>query len=247
MPVTIDISAKDIKLVSFKGNQVEKWGTAPLAPGIVRDGQILEPKVVGAKIDTLFKSLDIPKTSAIATITGLSSTYRIIRLPRLKVSSISEAILRVAKKEIPLPLEEIYFSWRTIGGNEDEVELFLFGVPRNLIDAIVQTFNVAGVRLLSLDLKSLALARVANRPDALVVNFESDSFDIVLIAEGLPTILHSVVPRADGATPEDNVRRLVDELSRTVDFFNSTHASNPIRSTTPLLLNGELASNPSNL
>ena len=244
MSVTLDISAGSLKLVSINGNRVEKWGTAPLSPGMVRDGVILQPQAVGAAIDALFQDLKITKGGLNATITGLSFTYRMLRLPRVKSALTTEAILRAAKKEIPLALDEIYLSWRIIETTKEEIEVFLFGAPRNLIDAALQTFSIAGVKLLSIDLKSLTLARAANRPDVLVINFESDCFDIVVVAEGLPVILHTVIPRVEGATLEDNVKRLADELARTVDFYNITHAVNPIKSTVPVLLAGTLANDP---
>ena len=244
MPITLDISAESLKLVSVNGNRVEKWGTAPLSPGMVRDGLILQPQAVGAAIDALFQNLKITKGGVIATITGLSVTYRMLRLPRVKPVLMTEAILRAAKKEIPLSLDEIYLSWRIIETTKEEIEVFLFGAPRNLIDAALQTFSIAGVKPLSIDLKSLALARTANRPDALVINFEPDCFDIVVVAEGLPTILHTVIPRVVGVNLEDNVKRLADELARTVEFYNITHAANPIKPTMPVLLAGTLANDP---
>lgn len=242
MPVTLDISTNNLKLVSVTGNRVEKWGTAPLSPGMVRDGLILQPQAVGAAIDALFQDLKIPKGGVIATITGLSFTYRLLQLPRVKSGLVTEVILRAARKEIPLPLDEIYLSWRIIGNTKEEMEVFLFGAARNLIDALLQTFSVAGVKPLSIDLKSLALARAADRPNALVVNFEPDCFDIVLVADGLPTILHTIIPQVEGVTLEDNVRRLAEELARTVDFYNITHVINPIKPTIPVLLSGTLAS-----
>jgi type IV pilus assembly protein PilM len=244
MPVTLDISAESLKLVSINGNRVEKWGTAPLSPSMVRDGLILQPQAVGAAIDALFQELKITKGGVIAAITGLSVTYRMLRLPRVKPALMIEAILRAAKKEIPLPLDEIYLSWQIIGTIKEEIEVFLFGAPRNLIDAALQTFSIAGVKPLAIDLKSLALARAANRPDALVINFEPNCFDIVVVTEGLPTILHTIIPRVEGATLEDNVKRLADELARTVDFYNITHAVNPIKSSVPVLLAGTLANDP---
>jgi len=244
MPITLDISSENLKMVSINGNLVEKWGTAPLTSGMVRDGLILQPEAVGEAIDALFRDLKITKGGIIATITGLSFTYRMLRLPRLKPALMTEAILRAAKKEIPLSLDEIYLSWRIIGNTKDETDVFLFGASRNLIDAALQTFNIAGVKPLSIDLKSLAMARAANRPDALVVNFEPDCIDIVVVAEGVPNILHTVIPRDEGATIEDNVKRLTDELARTVEFYNITHAIDPIKTSVPVLLSGTLANDP---
>jgi len=127
MPITLDISSENLKMVSINGNLVEKWGTAPLTSGMVRDGLILQPEAVGEAIDALFRDLKITKGGIIATITGLSFTYRMLRLPRLKPALMTEAILRAAKKEIPLSLDEIYLSWRIIGNTKDETDVFLSG------------------------------------------------------------------------------------------------------------------------
>jgi type IV pilus assembly protein PilM len=241
MHVTLNITATSIRLLSVKGRQVEKWGSMPLAPGLVKDGFILQPKAVGATISALFKSTKVPKQRVITSLTGLSFTYRILNLPRTKSALLEEAIQRSARKEIPLPLEELYLSWQAIDGRHDELDFFVLGVPRNLIDAVVQTLAEAEVEPYIVDLKPLALARAANRGDALIVDLEPDCFDVVLVASGIPTVMHTITPRGEGANLEDNIRRLTDELSKTVKFYNSSHQENPLSPTTPLLLTGELA------
>lgn len=92
-----------------------------------------------------------------------------------------------------------------------------------------------------MDLKPLALARAANRGEAIIANLEPDCYDIVLVAEGIPAIMHTISPRGEGATLEDNIQRLTDELSRTVAFYQSNHPENSLSPATPLLLSGGLA------
>ena len=241
MYVTLNISATSIRVLSVRGRQVKKWGSMPLAPGLVRDGLILQPKAVGAAINDLFKSTKVAKKQVITSVTGLSFTYRVLSLPRMKSALLGEAMRRAAKKEMPLPLEELYLSWQAIGGGDDELDFFVLGVPRNLIDAVVQTLAEAGVKSYLIELKPLALARAAGREDALIVALEPGCFDIVLVADGIPTIMHTITPRGEGASVEDNIQRLTDELSKTVEFYNSSHPENPLSPTTPLLLTGELS------
>jgi len=241
MYVTLSISSTSIRLLWVKGRQVKKWENAPLAPGLVRDGLILQPKAVGAAIDALFTSAKVPKDRGIISLTNLSFTYRILSLPRMKPALLEEAIQRGAAREMPLPLEELYLTWQAVGGEQGELDFFVLGVPRNLIDALVQTLAEAGLSSYTIDLKPLALARAASRGDALIVALEPDCFDIVLVANGIPVIMHTVTPRGEGASLEDNVRRLTDELTKTVEFYNGTSPGNPLSPTTPLLLTGELS------
>jgi Tfp pilus assembly protein PilN len=240
MYVTLNISATSIRLLCIKGRQVKNWASAPLAPGLVKDGLILQPKTVGAAIDTLFTPMKVPKKWVITSLTGLSFSYRILSLPRMKPTLLDEAIRRGARKEMPLPLEELYLSWQAIGGGRDELDFFVLGVPRNLVDAVVQTLAEAGVKPYLIELKPLALARAANRENALIVAAEPDCFDIVLVANGIPAVMHTMTPRGEGADIEDNVQRLTDGLSKTVKFYNTNHPETPLSPNTPLLLTGEL-------
>ncbi|HJX13552.1 MAG TPA: PilN domain-containing protein, partial [Dehalococcoidales bacterium] len=102
----------------------------------------------------------------------------------------------------------------------------------------------ADIEPYQMDLRPLALARAAGRGDAIVVNMEPDSFDIVFITAGLPTVIHTISPRRDGATLEDNIRRLADELAKMAAFYQSGHPESPLSPATPLLLTGELAAGP---
>jgi len=241
MYVTLNISATCIRLLSIKERQVKKWAGMPLAPGLVRDGVILQPKDLGAIINALFRSMKVSKERVITSLTGLSFTHRILSLPRMKPAFVEEAIQRAASKEMPLPLKELYLSWQAIDSSNDELDYYVFGVPKNLIDTVEQTLVEAGVKPYLMDLKPLALARAANREEALIVALEPDCYDIVLVTNGVPAIMRTITPRREGVSIEDNIRQLTDELSKTVEFYNSSHPEKPLSPSIPLLLTGELS------
>lgn len=241
MYIALNISSHNIKILSMKGRRVVTWATADLAEGLVHDGLITQPEAVGEAISALFKSTGMPKNNVIVSIAGLSFTYRFISLPRIKPGLLDEALLRAAKKEISLPLEELYISWKPLRSKGEEQDYFIIGVPRNLVDATVQTLKIANIEPYLMDLRPLALARAAHKNDAIVVNMESDCFDIVFITNGLPTVIHTISPRSDGATIEDNIHRLADELTKTAAFYQSNHPDIQLNQSLPLLLAGELA------
>ncbi|MBU2608789.1 MAG: pilus assembly protein PilM [Chloroflexi bacterium] len=242
MYVTLDIGASSIKLLSVKRGKVDKWGMAPLAPGLVRDGLIQQPQAVAAAIDDLFKETNVPKQSVITSLTGLTFTYRTISLPRIKPALIPEAIQRAARKEMPLPLEELYLSWQVIGDEENKVDFLVLGVPRSHVDVMVQTLVIVGIKPYLMDLKPLALVRAAHRRDAVIVDLGPDYFHIVLVSNGVPAIMHTITPRGKGASLEDHVQQTINELSRIMKFHRSSHPDNPLSPSTPLLLTGELSS-----
>ncbi len=241
MYATLTLTNRNIKILSVKGNRVAKWGSLALANGMVKDGLILQPPAVGEAIASLFKSTKIPKEKVITSLDGLSFTYRFLNMPRMKPVLLDEAIRLAAKKEISLPQEELYLSWQPLPGQGEEQSYFVLGVPRNFVDALAETLKIAGIEPYLMDLQGLALARAASRRDAIVVNLEPDCFDIVFIAEGLPAVIHAISPRSEGATLEDNVKRLADELTKTAAFYQSRHPESALGPETPLLLTGDQA------
>jgi len=239
--VALHIGPTGIKAVSFSGLKVVKAVEAPLAPGLIRDGVVVQPAAVGAVIADLLKTAGISRDRAVVSVAGMPYSYRTITLPGIKPSLRDEALGRAARREIPVPPEELYLTWQLIGRTAGELEYFVVGVPRNVITALLLTLRNAGIRSFQVDLRPLALARLAGAGQAVIADVSPDSIEIVVVAGGLPVILHSVAPRA-GASGEDNIRRFLEELTRTVTFYNSSHPAHPVGPATPLFLSGSLVS-----
>jgi len=226
------------------GKNIMWWDSEPLDSGIVRDGIVLEEKALGQAIDTLFNRIQAPRDQIVVSLTGLHSTFRILSLPRLKLAEMENAIRGAAKKEMPLPVNELYLTWQPLGIKKDKQEIFVLGVPREAVDAMVKALTTARIKPYIMDIKSLALARVANHSEALLLDLESENFGITLIAEGVPAIMRTFIPKRGDMILEDNVRRLGGEISRTVEFYNRDHLENPLSNQTPVFLTGEMATNP---
>ncbi len=241
MQVTLNISSLGIRLLQVKGSEVKGWGEAPLEPGLVRDGLIQRPEEVSEVINALFQSLKIPRKNVIVSLSGLSFTSRVLSLPRMKSNLLPEAVRRGAGKEMPMPLDELYISWQVIEERNDELDIFVVGVSRNLIDAVARTMAAAGFEPYLMDLRPLALARAADRGGAIIVDLEPDGFDIVLVTGGIPAITHNISPWGEGATLEDNIQRLGDGISKLFRFYNDSHPEKSLPEDTPLLLSGELS------
>jgi len=241
MYVALNISSNSIRVLEAGRRQVKRWGSGALEPGLVRDGIILRPGAVGAAIRTLLNSMKVSRKRVICCLTGLSFTQRVLTLPSMDAAALEEAIKRAAKREMPLPLEEMYLSWQAIGRRRDELDYLVVGAPSSAIDAVIESLIEAELKPYIMDLKPLALARAAGQEDALIVALEPDCFDIIIVSGGTPAIMHSMIPRGRGSL-EDNIRRLADELSKTVKYYNESHQEQPLDPRLTLLVTGEMSS-----
>jgi len=242
--ITLNIETSNVKGLVLNGKTVEWWGSIPLEPGVVRDGTVLEQSALTEAINSLFKAQKGKRDKVIAGIAGLHFTFRILNIPKGKASELVPNIRRAAENEMPLALEELYLTWQLLSVKGNRQDVFVVGVPKEPIDLLIVALEKARVKPYVLDLRALALSRMVNCRNGVILDLEPDSFGITVVAEGIPAIMRTFIPKKGEMILEDNVRRLGGEIVRTLEFYNREHAENPVNADTPVFLTGEMADSP---
>lgn len=238
--VTLVIEASDVRFLSARGNQVSRWGSVPVPDGIVRSGIVEDVVTLGRLIDELFRREGLGRDRVITAVSGLRAIPRILTLPRLRSTMLEQAISREARKEMPVSTENLYLSWQTLPSEGQQQRVYLLGIPRELIDSQLDALEVAGIKPYASDLKPLALVRALAREEAIIVNLEREVLDLVLVHDGLPTIMRSFDTNGSEAELAGRVEHLVTELNQTVRFYNDGHQQAPILPDTPICATGSV-------
>jgi type IV pilus assembly protein PilM len=245
--VTVNIEERSLRLLMVKGGEIQKWGRVPLQPGLVENGLVRDPAQVGLALETLFREQGVSKKGVITSLTviGLGSTAQVLDLPKMKPSLLEDAISREARRAMPMPVEELYLCHQVIADKGDVQQVYVLGAPRDLVNAHITAFQVAGIQLRAMDLKPLALVRAVNRRDAVVADLEDDSFHVIVVKDAIPDITRSAVLHREALDPQQKARRLIEEVIRTIDFYNHSHPDKLLEPTVPVFLTGELTGIPS--
>jgi type IV pilus assembly protein PilM len=242
---TLFIRDTSINLLVMKGEQVEKWASSPLEPGLVSQGLIVEEEQVADKIKQVFKETGANTSKVITALSGDDSLYRIITLPELPEAVLPEAIRREAKRTIPTPLEDVYYSYQHLPSlTRGENRIFLVTFPRNLTDALVRTLRQAGIKPHIMDLAPLALSRIPDEPRAIIVNARLDHLDVAVIADRLPQVIRRLSLPGETESFEERLPLIAEEFNRTVAFYNSSHVEKPVDTTVPVFVSGDLVEEP---
>ncbi len=237
---TINIEGSNVRFLVTKGKWVKRWESVTLAPGVVREGLILNPQAVSAAISELIASKRLKKGKVIASLSGIQSVHRIVDLPKMPKKLLGEAIKGEAKKAMSISLEKTYLSWHSISEKKDAIQrFFLLGVPQNIMDAEVQCLHQAGFSPRSMNIKPVALAKMIGRAEALVIDIEPESCTIIVIADGVPIIMRSVV-MSTGYSPLERAQHVLQEFERTLQFYKSSYPDKPPNPAS-LFLTGGLA------
>lgn len=237
--VTLNIEDTEVRLLIARGASVERWGSIALEAGVVSEGLIVDGSRLRLALDVLFSKHRARRHSVIVSLSGLRSVTRLVDIPRMKPSLVGSAIQQESKRDMPVPVETLYLHWQPIAATEGGQRFFVLGVPREFIDVNVATLRQCGIKLRSIDLKPLALTRAVNKGEAMVADVEAGSFDIVVVVGGVPAIMRSLVLR-QGLSLQERGSRLVEELSRTVRYYNSSDPGRTLGDTTSLYLTGRM-------
>jgi type IV pilus assembly protein PilM len=239
--VTLYIEDTEVKLLVTSGSKVEKWGSLMLEEGLVDQGIIQDQKKVSEAIQRLFKLQSVSQRTVTVGLSGLNSVFRIISLPEVPKNMLPEAVSNEASRVLPMPLSQVYHAYQILPSAKGEIKLFLAAYPREATDTLIDTVQKAGLKPAVLDLASLALARTVNAPRAIIVNAWLTFLDIVVLSDRLPQVIRSLSLPVESGSLRDRLPTILEELSRTVTFYNSSNPDKILDKSVPVLVCGDLA------
>jgi type IV pilus assembly protein PilM len=88
------------------------------------------------------------------------------------------------------------------------------------------------------------LCRIPNEPKAIIVNARLDHMDVIVIADRLPQVIRRLSLPSEAESLEEKLPSIAEEFNRTVAFYNSSHMDNPLDSTVPVFVCGDLVEAP---
>lgn len=238
--MSLDLDGSFIRMLVTQGRRVLAWETASVPEESMSQGHVQDPASVGLCIQKLMASTNASKRRVVTSLTGQRAFSRMITLPIVKTKHLEEAILRQARRDMPLPPEKTYLSWQEVTREEDHIDIFALAVPRQVLDAHVEALLGVGIRPRAIDLRPLALVRAVNQRRAIVANLEKHSLGVIIIVEGIPVLIRSMPQAGKSQGPDENLARLSTELSRTTRFYNESHRDSPLEDGTPVFATGAL-------
>lgn len=106
-----------------------------------------------------------PKSGvALASMPGFSAFSTVLAFPEMSASELERTMAFQVKQYIPLPVSEVAIDWLKVGEYRDDKgftyqQILLISVPQEQIKRYQRLFEAAGLRLASLELEGLSLAR----------------------------------------------------------------------------------------
>ncbi|MFC1916459.1 hypothetical protein ACFLW4_07250 [Chloroflexota bacterium] len=240
--VTLDIDSTSIRLLETKGGVVKRWADISFEPSEIEGEEAAGERTLGKMVRQLMASSGIKAKKVVVSVSGLYSVSRILLgSSLLPAPTTAEAILDITREIMPLSESSRYLSWQTIKASEGESVYLIIGVAREVMDNEMRALKAVGINPDIVELKAMALTRITDKKQALILNIEPSSFDVIVVNKGIPEIMRTIPWRRDSLTEEDAVEHLAMTLEVTADFYNSHHIETPLDPATPLFVTGPMS------
>ncbi|MDD5127714.1 MAG: pilus assembly protein PilM [Dehalococcoidales bacterium] len=243
--VSLYIDNSCLRLMETRGKRVKRLAELPLDFGLTKVNPSIKEAELAAKLKQLLKAKKIRTKKVIVGLSGLHCLSRPITLPQLPKAMLEEAVMREAKRVLPVPLEQLYVSWQPIPCPErDKMGIFLVAIPCRLADDLMKILRQAGLKPQIMDIKPIALARVVNERTAIIVDVQPAEFDLVIMVDGVPQPVRTMPFPEEGLSEQEKLIMVRDELERTIQFYNSNSPDKPLDPNVAMFIAGDLADKP---
>jgi Tfp pilus assembly protein PilN len=244
--LTINIESNEIRAAIMKGSQIIRWRHALLPDGAVVGGFINDEKAVSGILRAVVTDLKAKGVKPVVSVNGIRSFFRSLDVPRMEHALLAKAVQHDLEDTIHMPLEEFTTGWARIRGNKSGDRIFVVASPKKNVESLIRTIHSAGLKTPIMDSKPLALARLTNKRDMILVDIEKDIFHVIVIKDGILAVIRSV-PH-DNGEKDGLAQQLMEELETTTRLIESNFPDEPaLQSSTPVCLSGQLASRVGNL
>jgi len=161
----LDIGSQSIKLVQVqrRGNKakVKTFGQIPTPSGLMENGFITDPDVVGQELGKLVDRLKLRGAKTVSALSGQQVYTRLLTLPAMKLDEMRHAALYQATSFLPISIEDVTTDIYPVRYFEDEegkkCEVFFVAARKAQAENLIKTCQVAGLKLNRVEIEPLAL------------------------------------------------------------------------------------------
>jgi type IV pilus assembly protein PilM len=179
---------------------VERAAYAPLAPGVVRDGEVVDVDTLAGVLRDLFAEHKLAKRVRLG-VANQRIVMRTIDLPPIgDEKQLASAVQFQAQEHIPMPLDQAVLEHQSLGTVETadgpRARIVLVAARRDMIDRLLEATTRAGLRPHGIDLSAFAMIRALHRRDAngTTVYVNVGGITNLAIAEGTTCVFTRVIP-----------------------------------------------------
>ncbi len=198
--VGLEFDTGSLRAVEMVGNaaasKLANLGSITLPKEAVKEGLILQPKVVGSALKELWSKAGLKERNVLLGVFNQGVLVRYITIPKVSPDKIKNAINFQAEEQLPISLSSVVLDYIVLGETEGtgegpvQLEILLVAARRDMLDIFLEALSIANLEALDIDVASIAMMHLlpqkALSMTVAVVNVANGLNSILIMANGKP-------------------------------------------------------------
>ncbi|MFC1892962.1 type IV pilus biogenesis protein PilM [Chloroflexota bacterium] len=244
MTVSLSFDGNSLRVVTAKGKKVEKWDSVSFDPSLFKEGVITDAARMAPIIKQALSEKKLSTKNVRWSLPSIGSSSQVLTLPKGGKTSLELTVQREARRVLSVSPESSHLYWQQLPGSNTEQRVYVVAIPKESVQTLISTCQLAGVTIGSIDLRSLALARAINQKDAVIAHGEVNSVEMVIVLDSVPILTRGIWLREKNLDTGKVAALFLQQIAGTMDYYNDINRSNPLPSDVPIYLTGEIALDP---
>jgi Tfp pilus assembly PilM family ATPase len=249
--IGLDIDGRYLAAAQVNGGRVTRCASQNLPEGLVRDGEVSDPEVLGQHLKSFASAAGLPRNVRLG-VANQQIVVRVVELPRIEDDKQRDAAVRFqASEAIAMPLDEAVLDHQIAGfttapDGTPRMQVVLVAARRKMIETLLEAVKAAGLKAEGVDLDAFALVRAlavdTDEPDPRARVF-CHLGGVTNLAVAVGTNCFFTRPLSAVWDEEDAGSRLADEIRLSIDYYMTQPQAKPVGEVVlsgPGSVNGEL-------
>ncbi len=154
-----------VELSANGGAELSKAAVEPLLPGVVHEGEVVDPDRLTDSLKALFSAHKLSKHVRLG-IGNQSVVVRTLRLPAIEdPKELAAAVRFQAAEEMPMAMDQAVLEHQVVGGvapTEDspaQIDVVVVAARRDMVSSFLQPLRQAGLEPFAIDLTAFGMIR----------------------------------------------------------------------------------------
>jgi Tfp pilus assembly PilM family ATPase len=234
--IGLDIDGRYLAAAQVNGGRVTRCASQNLPEGLVRDGEVSDPEVLGQHLKSFASAAGLPRNVRLG-VANQQIVVRVVELPRIEDDKQRDAAVRFqASEAIAMPLDEAVLDHQIAGfttapDGTPRMQVVLVAARRKMIETLLEAVKAAGLKAEGVDLDAFALVR------ALAVDTEEEDprarvfchlGGVTNLAVAVGTNCFFTRPLSAVWDEDDAGSRLADEIRLSIDYYMTQPQAKPV-------------------
>jgi type IV pilus assembly protein PilM len=234
--IGLDIDGRYLAAAQVNGGRVTRCASQNLPEGLVRDGEVSDPEVLGQHLKSFASAAGLPRNVRLG-VANQQIVVRVVELPRIEDDKQRDAAVRFqASEAIAMPLDEAVLDHQIAGfttapDGTPRMQVVLVAARRKMIETLLEAVKAAGLKAEGVDLDAFALVRAlavdTDEPDPRARVF-CHLGGVTNLAVAVGTNCFFTRPLSAIWDEDDAGSRLADEIRLSIDYYMTQPQAKPV-------------------